>query len=687
MNWRLLAMAALLPWIGTAAWAATAETRFSQTLSRSGYVHWIELYDAKGDMIDPASPDAAPYSPVHTCGRCHDYEAIRHGYHFSTGQASGDSSRRGEPWVWTDDRTGTQIPLSARGWPGTYDPAGLGISEWDLVLKFGRHLAGGGPGEGPSAAAGSDQPAAAGDPPAAAAPKDPQAPAKAGEKAEAKTPAARWRLSGQLPIDCMICHSKDRSYSPEVWSDQIASQNFAWAPTAALGLGRVEGKVSALPDDFDAASADAKAKLPKTTYFPHRVSADKKVFFDVVRTPDDRACYYCHTTRFTGAEVAPEWTHDEDVHLRAGMTCSDCHRNGIEHQTVRGFEGETSPSGQPVHTLSCRGCHVDNDGGGRLGAPRAVHKGLPLVHFDKLACTACHSGPRPGAKPVQILTSMAHGLGLPAHHYGEKLPPAMVAPVYLQVGGALAPHRMVWPAFWGALKDGKISPLNPDKVYDALRRTLRVRRGSNFTEAVSEVKLTAADKAKALGQERAGVAENELTGDEKAKLEELTAAMAADAFRKKVNEALGELKKALPADGSEPVYVAGGRAYRAGADGAEAFEHGAAEPYAWRFAHDVRPARDATGAASCFECHADDSNYFAGVVTALGPAPDGQPPESTMRQLAGYDPTMHKAWNLSFQGRTAFKFFGFASLGVLALVLLAYGALAVMAIARFVRRL
>ena len=51
-----------------------------------------------------------------------------------------------------------------------------------------------------------------------------------------------------------------------------------------------------------------------------------------------------------------------------------------------------------------------------------------------------------------------------------------------------------------------------------------------------------------------------------------------------------------------------------------------------------------------------------------------------MRQLAGYDPTMHKAWNLSFQGRTAFKFFGFASLGVLALVLLAYG-MAVMAIA------
>ena len=220
-----------------------------------------------------------------------------------------------------------------------------------------------------------------------------------------------------------------------------------------------------------------------------------------------------------------------------------------------------------------------------------------------------------------------------------------------------------------------------------MRRTLRVRRGSNFTAAVSEVKLTAADKAKALGEERAAVAEKELTGEEKAKLEELTAVMAADAFRKKLAEALGELKKTLPADGSEPVYVAGGRAYRAAEGAVEAFEHAAAEPYAWQFAHDVRPARDAIGAASCFECHADDSKYFAGVVTAIGPAPDNQPPQSTMRQLAGHDPLMHKAWNLSFPGRTAFKFFGFASLGVLALVLLAYSALAVVAIARFVRRL
>ena len=157
---------------------------------------------------------------------------------------------------------------------------------------------------------------------------------------------------------------------------------------------------------------------------------------------------------------------------------------------------------------------MDNDGGGRLGAPRAVHKGLPLVHFDKLACTACHSGPRPGAKPVQILTSMAHGLGLPAHHYGEKLPPAMVAPVYLQVGGALAPHRMVWPAFWGALKDGKISPLNPDKVYDALRRTLQVRRVQTSPKRFSKSSSPLLTRQRRLGQERAGVAENELTGDE-----------------------------------------------------------------------------------------------------------------------------------------------------------------------------
>ena len=131
--------------------SAAAETRFEQTHSRGRYVHWIDLYDAKNRRIDPTAPDAPPYSPKTTCGRCHDYREIAHGYHFNAVHQDAASGRPGEPWIWTDVRTGTQIPLSYRGWAGTYDPRDLGISYWDFVLHFGRHLPGGGPGEPPAA--------------------------------------------------------------------------------------------------------------------------------------------------------------------------------------------------------------------------------------------------------------------------------------------------------------------------------------------------------------------------------------------------------------------------------------------------------------------------------------------------------------------------------------------------------
>src|SRR5207244_11240622 len=31
---------------------------------------------------------------------------------------------------------------------------------------------------------------------------------------------------------------------------------------------------------------------------------------------------------------------DLDFHIRASMSCVDCHRNGVDHMIVRGYEGE-----------------------------------------------------------------------------------------------------------------------------------------------------------------------------------------------------------------------------------------------------------------------------------------------------------------------------------------------------------
>jgi len=659
-----------------------ADSRFSQTHSRSEYVHWIDLYDANNKKINPAETDEAkkanwkPYSPVKTCGRCHDYKDIAHGHHFNAIHKDVPRGRRGEPWIWYDVRTGTQIPLSYRRWKGTYDPNELGISARGFVLKFGHHMPGGGPGEPPEE-------------PADEAPKESTEEASDEEEESAEdVEANRWNLSGELAVDCMMCHAGDNSYSPEVWWEQIQEENFAWAPTAALGLGHIDGDVEGLPDDFDPATVDenSRDRLPTTTYVPLRMNADRKVFLDVARQPHNNACYYCHSSRLVGDEVPPEWMHDEDVHIRAGMSCTDCHRNGIAHHTVRGFEGEEHPSGQSVAALSCRGCHMDEGpDSGRFGAPKPLHKGLPPVHFDKLSCTACHSGPRPGKQTFAVQTALSHGLGLKLHDSGDT-PPGIVAPVFKRNGasGVLYPHRMMWPAFWGTMKDEKITPLNPEFVYKiAGRPKLRVRDHEVFAEAVTKAKLSKEDKVQVLGEERAGVRESELTEEEKAKLAELEKIRGMEAWHGKLAEALGVLKemieekieKKMMEEGVEPVYLSGGKAYRLAEDGsAEEFDNEATEPYAWKLAHDVRPARWSLGVNGCFDCHAAGAPIFEGKVTAMGPAPDDEPLTQAMYEIAEseFDKTKLDAWNQSFQGRTAFKWLGFVSSGAVGLILLTY---------------
>ena len=370
----------------------------------------------------------------------------------------------------------------------------------------------------------------------------------------------------------MICHSNDHAFSAEAWWDQISKENFAWASAVAIGLAQVEGEVAQLPDDFDPTAADSGKQLPKTTYTPLRTNAEKKIFFDIVRKPSDNACYYCHSTRAVGEGAEPRWMHDEDVHLRAGMSCADCHRNGIGHHTVRGYEGETHPTGDPITTLSCRGCHLDEHAeeggtvGGRMGAPKPLHKGLPPLHLDRLSCTACHAGPRPQASVPQVQTAMAHAPGLPTHHAGADLEPGLVAPTLARDGEVLYPHRMVWPAFWGKMAADAITPLHPETVNETLRRTLRVRRGKTFTETMTDVKLSNDEKAQALGEERAKVAEADLNDKEKSELQAAIAKKATVEFKETLAKALQELKTVIKEEGAVPVYISGGRAYRLSAE-------------------------------------------------------------------------------------------------------------------------
>ena len=615
-----LAVAALLSAAVLPRAAAAGAALEVHTDSRTRHVHRITLYDAAGDPIRPGDEPARPYSPRATCGRCHDYEAIASGWHFNAANPDIAPGRRGQPWILVDKRTGTELPISSRRWPGTYAPADMGLTPWKFIQAFGRHLPGGGLGE---------------------------------EYAESvEDPKARWKLSGKLEIDCLSCHSADDRHDQSERAKQIESQNLKWVPVATSRLADVTGYAKSLPDDYD--PAKPRKSAPAAHYAKRRFDTKGEVFIDITRRPSPDRCYFCHTNRPVGEQGPMKWEEDTDVHLAAGLMCVDCHRHGLDHAITRGYKDEV-PEGATSSrtTLSCRGCHLGAESGaaepeargGRLGAPRPSHAGLPASHLEKLSCTACHSGPWPAKAPRRMQTARAHGLGLETHHPRDDEPPHIVEPVFVhQDDGTIGPHRMMWPAFWGRLKDGEVTPMEPDAVAKAARSVFRGRRSSRPTTLVP---LTAEQVAKAL--------------------EEIVA-------KEKDDE--GE-----PA--GEPVYVCGGMLFRLGADGKlVGAEHAAAEPYSWPLAHDVRPAAQSLGLGGCADCHAADAGFFYGRVVAGSPSALEPRAARPMHEFQGLAPDVVYVLARTLIFRPMVFVIGLAVAGALAIVLVHYGLAGLAALTR-----
>ena len=658
-------------------------------LSDAPYVHRIDVYDIDNRRVTADS--TRPYSPRNTCGRCHDYDVISHGWHFGAFASGSDGSsppdaddvddgRRGEPWIWTDARTGTQLPLTYRDWDHAYAFVDLELDPWGVTRQFGARLPGGGVGE-------------AGRPVAT--------------DRDAET-HPRWKLTGSLEIDCLVCHAAVGTYDFSRRREQIDDQNFAWAPTAAARIGDVKGSVARLKDDADPTSTAVAKRMPSVTYAEGRFESDGKVYFDIVGSPSNESCRQCHSQRWVvepsgdpsdeasggvisdGSWVGEDWFHDDDVHLQAGMACTDCHRNGIGHDLVRGFVGQSRHDGVRIETLTCVGCHLGGDGvggeavgrdpdgnnsprflssrGGRLGSPRPAHAGLPPIHFERLSCTACHSGPIPGDRAVGVMTSFSHGLGRGEHWTGRELP-RMAGPVFASLpdrpngrhhaaaapepdshgdnDGRVHPMRAMWPAFWGTIPgndaedvtgndagevDGVIQPLDPDDVYEVTRRSLRVRR--DFQSELVD---------------------------------------APEKFEANMVKALRAIAEAFP-DSGRPVYVSSGRVLTLSEDGETLNDQPSNDPAVamrtWPLAHNVRPAGWSLGIGGCTDCHVDDGAIFASTVTPTGPI------RSTgdailMADLQGVDGNERALWNRLFAGRGKFKYAVGGSLGVLMLVMLA----------------
>jgi len=427
-------------------------------------VHWLQLKDELDQLIVPSNSYALPYSAKFTCAPCHDYSVIQEGLHFNA-LFSTQHGRPGEPWIWVDPKTGTVLPLAYRDWPGVWDPKDLGLMPWDFTLLFARHMTGGGVAE----------------------PKD-----------DEFSPESRWEVSGKLEINCMGCHNASRLQSHSEWAKQVLRHNFRWAATASSGLGEVGGMALRLPgtwDLFDGPNPhDTEwAVVPTVRYWPSQFDSKHRVFFDIAPRIDDQRCLACHSVTRVGEN---RLTAHQDIHSAAGIGCVDCHRNDIDHNITRGYEKEAEEYQEDGKgEFSCWGCHMDKNlskrgskTAGRLGAPYPEHSGIPAVHFERLSCTACHSGPLPSKESARIKTSRGNRLGIYGVAQWSTEWPHIIEPVFVRdQAGKITPHRLMWPAFWGKQKEENITPLLPADVEEAAGEILMVEE--NVVEVLKAISL------------------------------------------------------------------------------------------------------------------------------------------------------------------------------------------------------
>jgi len=580
--------------------------------SRAHPTHLIPLVSEnedgeQGGIISPDDEPLLPFSMRWTCGECHSYGIINKGWHFSAPDPNIAPGRAGHPWILTDARTGTQIPLSYRQWPGTFRPEQLGLSSREFVKYFGRHTPGGGAGE---------------------------------LETEDMDEIMREYVSGKLEINCLSCHNADPGQDQggaTGYAVQIARENFRWAAAASCEFASVSGSANDMPDTYDPfmpeAPEDAKKVPPTIKYRQTAFDQDNNVSFNIVREVPDHRCYFCHSNLYIDSAETEKWNTDEDIHLTAGMKCVDCHRNGIDHNIIRGYEGESSASANNLSAASsCEGCHLgEKDSSspvaGRLGAPVPEHPGIPPVHFERMTCTACHSGPWPQEKTVLTKTSRAHRLGTVGVNKAHEALPHISSPVFAErENGKIAPYKMVWPAYWGIIKDQEVAPIDFDVVKQKVGQVL------------ANEKLPASGDWPALSDEN-------------------------------ITEALKSLKGAVE---GEPVYVSGGKVYSLDDSGKLwSEEHKAAEPYLWPIAHNVRPAAQSLGIRYCTDCHATDAPFFFGDVAVDSPVVTGRETKQ-MVEFQDVDPSYARAFAFSFVFRPMMKIVCLGSCAIMAVVLLLY---------------
>ncbi len=319
-------------------------------------VHRFAPVDRDGDKVSVRDRIPAAMSQERTCGQCHEVDRMPGGSHFRNGGTNDVVNKvNREPWfLCASNALPRVVTVKDRG----------GLSAWEWARTFGYAIPGGGLASCPAA------------------------------MCEAAGDRQRWFVTGPLEMNCLACHSQD-DYDVSEWAKQTMRENWSGAAIAAAGYARVEGMNARLDASWDPLIAenpdDHLFKVPeKIVYDPTRFDDKGRCLFRVGK-PRNENCLACHSTAVVGE---PSHKVEGDVHLRRGMRCIDCHRNGMDHR---------------METTGCAECHTGKNGAG----PKPRHEGLPLVHFEQLSCPVCHSGSVPERQGgSQVRTMRANRIGI-----------------------------------------------------------------------------------------------------------------------------------------------------------------------------------------------------------------------------------------------------------------------------------
>jgi len=565
------------------------------------------LRDEKGNIINPVKGINAsvPYSPKQTCGAsgCHDYSKITKGFHFQQGANEEVPPEMQERYTWVSHPGNyggnwcSPAPLYRQLAPKKNASARtIDMTSFDFVTATcGNCHPGGGPLEYDREGKRYDEWM-----------KDPASGLVPGGEngLDGDYYKALWSETGVLEADCLLCH--DPNYDYDGRNKALQALNFRWAATVGARLGTVTGAVK-------------QGEKPIVTYDLSRFNDDGTVKVHIAPEPRNQTCLKCH--------AKPQWkkrgaafSARTDVHIAAGLRCTDCHTAGSkasdprirgkeEHQIGKGDD----PSGWVRNDLDgtvrdCSDCHIKGYG----KAPIARHSWLPPLHLEKISCEACHipvrtvksalvqasdvynDAPRITPPPKRIWVFYDQNMQF-WNHYGEldlftvaDQPTDVFRPTLFRYKGKIYPGNRVHTSFVGIQVEGKqgLDQLFMKDFYD-----MWVKHRQDPAKAYPEL-------AKIKDDNGDGVPEVSTK-------EEIDALLSATTkYLKDTN---------YPMEGKTLVWVSDDRACRSSSDCFDLpkkdFE---ASPYAsvYKYSHDVAPAKAALGAGGCTDCHRMNSPFF-----------------------------------------------------------------------------